>query len=89
MKRVSIERVLAAVEGLAKTELKRAGPLLPGFFALKRKGLNETTWTKIPPSAFSQLVEDFFGVKAPPDPKRPFFNPLLAVLARRELATWG
>lgn len=77
MKRVSMERVLTAVDALASTELKRAGPLLAGFFALKRKGLNETTWTKIPPSAFSQLVEDFFGVKEPPDAKRPFFNPLI------------
>jgi AAA domain (dynein-related subfamily) len=72
-----MNRVLASVDTLAKTELKRAGALLPGFFALKRRGLNETNWTKIPPSAFSQLVEDFFSVKDPPDPKRPFFNPLI------------
>jgi energy-coupling factor transporter ATP-binding protein EcfA2 len=77
MKRVALERVVAAAESLRKTKLKRAGALLPGFFALKREGLVENAWTKIPPSAFSNLATDLFGVADPPDPDRPFFHPLL------------
>jgi energy-coupling factor transporter ATP-binding protein EcfA2 len=76
MKRVALSRVLAAVRRLPETRFKRAGALLPGFLALKRKGLTDADWTAIPPAAFSQFVDDLFRIQDAPDPGHPFFNAL-------------
>lgn len=69
----ALERALAA---LAEVDLPRAGPLVPGFLALKRGGVRVNEWTNVSPTDFVETCDRLFKLPDPPNRAKPYYFPL-------------
>ncbi len=75
MKRISLARVMTAVDRLGRIGLPKAGMALPGFFALKQEGVNLSDWVTVAGTHFATNAERLYKVPGAPS-DTPYFDPL-------------
>ena len=76
MKRIKIERVVVAVGRLQQVGLTRPGQWLPGFFCLKSHKLDVGNTVTLRGKDYVDFISQYYSVPSPPDPSKPFFDPL-------------
>ena len=71
-----MERVALAVTRLQGVGLTKPGQWLPGFLCLKAHNLTTGKSVSLRGNDYVDFMRQYYSVPSPPDPRKPFFDPL-------------
>jgi hypothetical protein len=71
-----MERVVLAVTRLQEVGLTKPGQWLPGFLCLKSHKLTTGKTVELRGKDYVDFIRQYYTVPSPPDPSKPFFDPL-------------